>query len=63
MSLLANIDHVLAVEEFRANPWGKGLGHDAFYDLVLAATGSEAEAKRRTKERRAAMVKADVDTF
>lgn len=62
LTLLANIDGVLAEEELRNNPWGKGLSHDAFYDLILAATGDASEAKRKTKARRAAMVAADVES-
>jgi hypothetical protein len=43
---------IMAEEELHANPWGQGLSTDAFYDLVLAATGSEVEARRRAKLRR-----------
>lgn len=57
MALLANIPGVLAEEELRTNPWGKGLSTDGFFDLVLAATGSEDEARRRTKIRRAEYIK------
>lgn len=51
------LDNVLAEAELRENPWGKGLSTDAFYDLVLAATGSEHEARTRAKARRAAMIR------
>lgn len=60
-ALELNVDAVLAEEELRANPLGRGLSHDGFYDLILAATGDADEAKRRTKARRAAMLRAGVE--
>lgn len=47
---------MLAEEVLRGNPWGKGLSTDEFYDLVRAATGSEEEARRRAKVRRAVYI-------
>jgi hypothetical protein len=46
---------VLAEEELRATG-GADLTLDGYYDAVLAATGSEREAGRRTKARRARMM-------
>ncbi len=61
MALLAHIDGVLAEEELRANPWGRGMSTDQFFDLVLAATGDEGAARRRAKARRAAYIKAGIE--
>ncbi len=50
---------MLAEEEYRVNPWGMkpALTTDEFYDLVLAATGSEAEARRKAKLRRSELIR------
>lgn len=61
LALLANIDFVLAEEEFRANPWGKGKTMDEYFEMVLAGTGSEAEARRRGRIRRAALIQAGIE--
>lgn len=52
-----HIEGVEAEKELEANPWGKDLSTDQFYDLVLAATGSERKARQKAKARRAVYIK------
>ena len=54
-ALLANMDHALADKELRETG-GADLTTDGYYDLVYLATGSEFEARRRAKARRAAIL-------
>lgn len=61
LALLANVNGVLAEEEYRANPWGSGMSTDSFYDMVLAATGSETEARAKAKARRAAYIREGIE--
>jgi len=57
------MDHARADESLRENPWGitPRLSTDEFYDLVLAATGSEEVARKRAKSRRSALIAAGIE--
>lgn len=63
LMLLVNIDHVLAAEDLRRDPWGKGKSTDEFFDLVHAATGSAEAAEKKATERRDAMMDANVSAI
>lgn len=56
LALLVNLPHAQAERELRETG-GADLSLDAYYDLVLLATGSAQEAERRTRARRAALVR------
>jgi hypothetical protein len=48
LALQLNLPHAQAERQLRETG-GEGLTVDAYFDLVLLATGSKAEAKRRAK--------------
>ncbi len=55
----AQMAGVQAELDLRDNPWGTKpmLSTDEFYDLILAATGSEKEAHRKATIRRREMIR------
>lgn len=59
LALLQNLPGVEAEERLAAGDTA-GLSAEAYHALVLAATGSPAEAERRTRARMAAQLRAGV---
>ncbi len=63
LAMQAQIPRLEAVATLKENPWGTKpmLSTDAFYDLVLAATGSEETARKKAQSRRKALIREGVE--